>query len=322
MPDKSISIKLLDPRVGFLCSEIKVEYRRNPFLPFYTRINIERSKRPKQVSLSDSHCPFCEIDRMAPKYQAEICREGRIKVGGAVVFPNLFPFGRYHSVIVMTDRHELSLAEFEQRHFYEGLKAALELYKRVKNGYIVLGMNYLQPAGASIVHPHMQISIEEEPPFLLLAEKERSFSYFSSSGSSIWSDYIKSEVKGPRFIGESDGFVWIASYAPLAENEVIGICRNEKSSLMSLSDSELKGISEGLTRVLRGFHSIGIKSFSMALHSWPEDSPDFSLHVHVASRPNPSGLYCSDRGFLELFFGEIAVGTSPEMLAEHMRSSW
>ena len=329
---RKVRVGLRDPRKGFSENEAVVEYRRHPLFGFWTRINMERAKRPKQVLDEDTdwvemtreRCPFCaeRIERETPMYPKTFVPEGRLKYGDAVAFPNLFPFADHHSIIVISKEHYLSLNRFKPKHFYEGFRLALELYSKVGRGYLTLGMNYLQPAAASLVHPHMQMSIEAKPPLWTEMEKAHSEAYYRANRKSFWDEYVESEVGGERHIGTTMGFEWFASVAPIAKDEVLGVSTNGRRNLSELSDEELWGLAEGISKALKGYYNMGIRSFNLGLHVWPEPADDFSMHVHIISRPAPKELYCSDRGFLEMLFGDVVVETPPEYLAEHLRSYW
>lgn len=329
---KKIPVGLRDPRSGFAEAEAIVEYRRHPLLGLWVRINMERARRPKQmleesaewVEKTKEGCPFCaeRIERDTPMYSNSFIPEGRLRYGDAVAFPNLFPFAAHHSIIVISKEHYLPLDRFETKHFYEGFKLALALYSKAGRGYLTLGMNYLQPAAASLVHPHMQMSVEPEPAFFVKMEKRCSSIYRRATHKSFWDDYMKSEIGGERHIGSTEGFEWFAPVAPLAKDEVIGLSSRGKRDISELDDGELMGLAEGISKVLKGYHKMGIRSFNLGLHVWPSPRADFLMHVHIVSRPSPKGLYCSDKGYLEVLFGDVVVETLPEYLAEQLRSCW
>jgi galactose-1-phosphate uridylyltransferase len=334
-----VSEKILDSRRNFQEHLTEIEYRKHPLLGFWCRINHERARRPKQVvskkelswvKATKEKCPFCEesVRFLTPKFNPKLVSEGRIRIEESYTFPNLYPFGTIHSVCVLTKAHFLLLNQFKPEYFSNAFFAVKELFKRAKKGnpklkYVNIGMNYLQPAGSSLVHPHLQVQLEKNPSFYVKEERKKSRSFYSKNKQSFWNLYIKFEKSNKeRYIGSTQGFEWIASYAPLGRNEVIGINTSGIVDFMQLDEKEIHGLSKGITKVLKGYHKMGISSFNFGIHSWPNLVSDYSLHIHIISRPKPIGLYCSDRGFLETLFGDVVADNYPENVALIMRNVW
>jgi UDPglucose--hexose-1-phosphate uridylyltransferase len=80
----------------------------------------------KMVADSAKTCIFCpdRFEKNTPRYPSRLLPEGRVRVGEAVLFPNLFPISKYHSVIILTKSHFLKLSEFGLEIIRNGLKAA------------------------------------------------------------------------------------------------------------------------------------------------------------------------------------------------------
>jgi galactose-1-phosphate uridylyltransferase len=333
---KRIREVILDPRNEFEKNEVEIEYRKHPLFGFWSRINIERAHRPKQaigdinlswVEETKESCPFCpeSVERLTPKFDPTLIPEGRIRRGESITFPNLFPFGSLHSISVLCKEHYLKLNQFREEHFHDSLMAVQELFLRARKldsslRYANVGMNYLQPAAASLVHPHMQVQLERIPSYIIKTERTLSSNYYGENGSSFWADYLETERElRERYIGKTGTFEWIASYAPLGKAEILGICVEEGSDFLEMEEEGLRDLAKGLVKVLKGYDGLGVYTFNLAVHSWPEKSEDFLLHVHLISRPKPKELYVSDMGFLETLFGDIVVDDSPERVAEEVR---
>jgi len=113
---------------------------------------------------SEPGCFLCE-DRwreMTPAYPEEIIPGGRIEVGRAVLFPNLFPVAQVHAVVRVGESHHLPLGDFEAAVVLEAFRASLQFIKALARAdetarHMTINGNFLGPAGASIVHPHFQI---------------------------------------------------------------------------------------------------------------------------------------------------------------------
>lgn len=336
---KSEKAKLLSPKREFEPEVRTIELRKDPLTGRRARLNEARLKREKQTervkgNLSDlikgteKECPFCpeNIEKETPKFPEEFS-EDRFKVGSACVFPNFFPFGRFHAVGVLTQNHFMSPGDFSPDHIEDGLKASLKFIQEVFKSYpevkyTTLSWNYLSPAGASMVHPHFQIIMDGCPSTQVENLVERSREYCDREGSNYWKDLKEIEKeKGERFIGENGSVSWMTSFSPQGNNEVLAIF-DDVSSLARLNESQVRGFSEGLSKVLEGYGGRGVTSFTMTTFSGPEDedlSGHYLLNAKIASRPDFKPYYTSDIGFLEMFHGESVVSTSPEKLATTLK---
>jgi len=101
----------LNPADDFTRRTLEVEIRKDPLVGHIARIVKFRFRPLERVDLTplareslDPGCPFCPdlVDRIATKFPPEVVAEGRIREGGAMVFPNVFPYERYNAVVVLT----------------------------------------------------------------------------------------------------------------------------------------------------------------------------------------------------------------------------
>ncbi|MDH5806401.1 MAG: hypothetical protein QXW62_06290 [Candidatus Methanomethylicaceae archaeon] len=306
----------LNPRKEFKKDKNEIEVRFDNLTGIVSRINKMRLYRPKQkiekIEYRPDYCPFCpnNIEKDTPKFPEEYVKEGRIKCGNAIVFPNLYPLAGLHGVCVFTPYHKIT--EINEKEILDGLEASLEFFslgKRIGLPYHFLGWNHLSSAGASIVHPHFQLICSKKglnyERILFKASKK----YWKRKKRSYWNDLLK---YSNRYIGETEGMFWIAPWAPMGNFEVIGI--NTKG-YSSINREVLKGIVDGIVRILKSYWEMGINSINMGIFSYPEQCDWFSFHVRIMARldmPN-------DRGFLEIYCGEIGISTPPEVYAEHIR---
>lgn len=325
------SARVLDPRSGFSESRQDVEVRVDPLTGAVCRINLARTSRPKQnlrraEEGAPAKCPFCpeNLDRETPKFPTELVPEGRLKYGGAILFPNLFPLSDLHGVCVFTPEHKLDLDRFLKREIHDGITCCrkfFEICDRKAAPFHFLGWNHLSPAGASLLHPHFQVMASVKPlhgPKRCYDDSER---YWRREGRSFWSDLISSERVSPRFIGEADGFLWLAPWAPTGAYEVLGVSTEAKVSLLQLEGQEVGGLAEGIVKMLGGLWSLGATSVTMAVTQMPAGKGKgwFSMNVRLMVRPSGN---ISDRAFLELYGGEVGLTTLPEDYAKALREKF
>jgi len=329
--------RLRSPLCGF--SEVKqlIEIRTDPLTGRRCRINLKRIKRPRQfpreykelkrlVEKSREGCFFCpeNIDSKTPLLSAGLGE--RIKVGRAVVFPNLFPFGGYHAVGIFSDDHYLSLDQLSGDMIFDCFSACLRYFELVSSSdaslkFWHINCNYMQPAASSIVHPHVQILSDPDPTPCLRELLSRSMEYKERTGSNYWRDLVEAEREtGERYIGNIGHVHWLASYAPQASREVMGIVEGV-SSLAELR-GEMRNLCDGLSKIFSGYHEIGVRSMNFATFSGPADqdlSDHYWLNIRIISRPAPAPFHISDCGFMERLHLEPVIEVMPEDLASSLR---
>jgi len=340
MFDKKVyNASFMSPLKDFNLDTQPIEYRRDTLLNLWCRINIERTKRVKQgqdpldisdlVEKSRARCFFCpeNIVKTTPKFPKDIAPEGRLKLGETHIFPNLFPFAQYHAIATITKDHYLSLDEFTVKQIEDTLKASLDYFKRVNASdesarCATFNWNYMPPSGASIVHPHAQLTVDQDPLFLTHAYLEASADYFEKNGENYWLKLIKEEEKNhERFIKRTGSIAWFTSFVPLGNREVNAVFDNAQS-IGDLSKEEILELSKGIKNVLNGYSSLSVQSFNITSYSAPlgEDTESFRLNFKFISRPSISTYYTSDTGFMEVLHRERIVESMPEDLAMTLRT--
>jgi len=333
--------EFLSPLLSFTPTVHTIEFRKDPLTQRWCRINMERAKRVKQTKARDStdllkiaeesrkKCFFCpeNLERMTPMFPGYF-PAGRMKAGSACLFPNLFPFGEFHAVGVFSEEHYLPLDRFSPKVLENCFKLCIDYFravyeKRPDVKYCTLNWNYMPPAASSIIHPHVQILADYKPTRQVVELMEASKMYYERSGSNYWLDLIEAERGGERWIGETGCVAWLTSFAPQGNREVLAIFSSGVSTVIRMKDSDLTDFCEGLSRILKGYHTIGVESFNMSFFSGPNDddlSEYYLLHAKLVSRPNLEPFYTCDDGFMEKLHGEPVIEAKPEDTAERLRS--
>ena len=282
----------------------------------------------KLIDDSAKNCIFCGdmIERSTPRYPPNLVPEGRIKTGEAVLFPNLFPIGKYHSVIRLSKAHFLKLSEFRPDIIENGLKAAQTFVNLVYNNdpsasFVAVNANYLFPAGATLVHPHLQMLITPTAYSYHDRLIRASHSYYQVHGSAFYLDLIDEEKrKGERYVAQSGGWHWMTAFSPMGNNEVIAI-HEGKNDFALLSESDLATLAKGISRVLSFYESLGHLSFNYSIFSSRDGSSQkgFRCLLKIISRQNLYPNYRNDDYFLQkLLHSELMINL-PEELASGLR---
>jgi galactose-1-phosphate uridylyltransferase len=334
-----LSARFFNPLTGFEEDEQPIEYRKDPLLGIWCRINVKRTERVKQgqgetefgelIERSREKCFFCpgNLKRDTPRFMPSIAPEGRIKLGETWVFPNLFPFSQYHAIATISEEHFLDLNEFSQRQIEDTLNASIDYFSRIyrkdrEAKYPSFNWNHLPSSGASIVHPHVQLVMDRSPTCITDLYLRASERYYKEKKENYWERLVEEEEKGERFIASLGGISWFTSFVPLGNNEVNAVFR--RGSLLELESREITAFAEGLRKVLKGYFNLGVRSFNLTTYSAPvgEEREDFWLSAKIISRPTPQRYYTADAGFMEVLHRERIVESMPEKVAEALRKEF
>ena len=333
-----------NPMQNFELKKQKVEFREDPLTRQNTVIPealLDKLKmlinRPSKkvinniIEKTKFACPFCpdKVETQTPTFSEKIIPGGRIKIGNAIGFPNIFSFFENSAVIVLSDAHYLNLDEFKPEIIFDALKVArsythavLNKEKNTMDCNCILGCNYLYPAGSTIVHPHFQIYLSENDFFynkILFRESKR---YFEENNRNYWDELIETEKKlGQRHIKTIGTTEWLLSFAPLGVYEVQGIIM-DKVCIYEFTDRNLKDLAQGISNVLRFYHNNKITAFNFALYSTPyklqkdldEYRKFFCSSIKIIIRPNISKIPLNDIWFLPRLVYDNISPIQPEKI--------
>lgn len=313
----------------------RVEYRFDPLTGHQTRINPARARRLMQSAASEGDsrawidstrdtCPFCRdtLFTATPCFSGAFCKEGRIRSGDGFIFPNLNPFSQYHAVATLSFQHFLDLDGFDEPMIAASLKGSRDYFRSVHAydhaaRFPVYIWNYLPPSAGSIIHPHVQLMVEQEPVPELKLVLDRAKGYYEATGRNFWDDLVNAEKKaGERHIGTIGTIRLIASFAPRGFREVTAILPGV-SSFNNLDEDRVAALAVCFTRILKCYKAMGVGSFNMvSFSSAPDEAlPYFTLHFKIVSRPYPRNVYTNDSGPFERFYDIWVIDTLPEEIA-------
>jgi galactose-1-phosphate uridylyltransferase len=333
------ALDLLNPMSLFQPDHQHIEVRRDPLLGHTSIYNpalrdkakilfgdIDRDWLGSMVAASAERCIFCpgRHDNL-PKYPPELLPEGRIRVGEATLFPNLFGLARYHAVVTVSEAHFLELREFTATRVGNALLAMQRFMAAVARTdasarFATLNANYLFPAGASIIHPHFQLLSGPQAyghhAMLLTAWR----THLDRTGSSYADDLVGTEQQqGERYIGGRGGWHWLAAYAPLGNLEIQAF--NESiADFTRLDEAGLSGLAEGIAAMLGLYEVLGYLSFNFSLYAQREEEASGArLFLRLIARQNPAPGYRCDDYFLQKLLQSDVILMPPEELARQAR---
>lgn len=318
--------ELLDPRRGFERSRTTVEVRRDPLTGHSARIlppgsfpAPTRHELERLAAETRDGCPFCggRVEEQTPMLPTEVWAEGRIRVGEAVLFPNLVSYAKWSAVSVYSPaRHALALVELTPRLLADNLLAQREFARAVRahdpsSAWVGVNANHLPPAGSSIFHPHLQGSVNPLPTTMqrllaavLPADVEA---------------YLEAErATGERHVASAGGLDWLASFAPIGPAEICAFVAGAGSP-DELADGQIEELATGISAVLRAYDKLGFESFNLALYGIPGGT---FLLVRLLARAYYGPAERSDAMWSERLQWEAATDLAPERVAEVARTAF
>jgi UDPglucose--hexose-1-phosphate uridylyltransferase len=317
-----------DPRRGFEATASVVETRWDPLSGQTARLlrDVDPLLPAADFDVAEvaartrAGCPFCpdRIEAATPRFIGGGFGDGRIRVGRAVLFPNLLPYAAYSSVCVYApDRHHLPLAEMTPALAADNLRAQVGFVRAasradpVAAAWASINGNHLLPAGSSVFHPHTQGGCHPVPTNaqaqLVAVPPE-------------WAEeYLTTERRSSeRYIASTGRIDWVASFAPVGPGEVRGFSRGV-GDLAALDDDVVVELAAGITGTMHTYAEIGVTSCNLAVYGAPPETTGCRLLTRLVCRSPLAPFYRSDVTYLERLHAEAATDISPEDLAARAR---
>lgn len=280
---------------------------------------------------SRAGCPFCSAGEKGTRYLPSFAPEGQLRRGQSLAMPNLFGKSRYDSVIILdTGAHVLRPAQLSPLALESGLQTAVELLRRVRAAepalvHHLLGMNFLQPGGSSVPHPHFQLQIRGVPFSAAARLLARGAEYRAREGRSYWRDLSeKEQAEQVRWLGRTGAAEWLAAWAPTLQREIWGLLPGV-GSLLELTDEGAADLAAGIAKVVAYYESIQNHPFTLAFFSSPTPGRggEHELQVRICARPALRSLYNNyDTWFAPLLGGDGAHVEIPERYAAELQARW
>ena len=332
--ERDLHASVPDLAAGGAWTRVRLRWRRDPLTGASTRIltgvKLQPDARPDMTALTakPAFCPFDSehLEKATVPFPAELTAEGRIRVGQAVVVRYIMAYATYSAVgIYDPDRHFLDLDELTPSLVGDALAAMIVHARAVRRldpaaAWSSVNGNYLPPAGASLVHPHLQSAHDASGLTGQRLLVEQAAAWRDKHGSPYWADLARQEAGGPRWLGHTGRVAWLTPFAPTGFHEVWGVVAGAPD-VTELTEEDCQALGQGLSRVLAAYRAWNLASFNFALIG---GGPQAREHGHlvvlkVLSRSNPEPVYRSDATYFERLHGEALIDLSPEEVAEVIR---
>ena len=321
--------RYLDPRTDFQETSIACEIRRDPLTGRSGRVahglgfHIPPVDLAPLVAASQPSCPFCpdRLFEVTPKFPPEIVPEGRLKLGEAVLFPNLVPYDEHSAVTAMSREHYVPLGNFTQPQLFDAFRVCRDYLHSVQRHpqttYALVFWNYFPASGGTQIHPHLQVLATDTPGNTLEEELTWSAHYYREEGRSYWADLLVAEEGlGERWVARGAHSVWLTSFVSQSLLADTLILFPEIQTIGDLTDEGLDEFCRGLGQALAHLASQGVYSFNVAWFSGVAGSQEMCLHARLSPRLylTPS-LWGTDTTALQHLYQEHFMVQTPEVAA-------
>lgn len=327
--------RYLDPRTGFQETTIACEIRRDPLTSRSGRVahglgfHIHPFDPAPLVAASQPFCPFCpdRLFEVTPTFPGEIVPEGRLKLGEAVLFPNLVPYDEHSAVTVMSQEHYVPLEQFTHFQLVNAFRVCRDYLHAVQQHpqttHALVFWNYFPASGGTQIHPHLQILATDTPGNSLEEELTWSSRYYHEEGRSYWADLlVVEEGLGERWVARGAHSAWLTSFVSQSLLADTLILFPEIQTFGELTDEGLDEFCLGLGQALRHLASQGVYSFNLAWFSGVSGSQEMCLHARLSPRLylTPS-LWGTDTTALQHLYQEHFMVQTPEVAAAALRQA-
>lgn len=322
-----------DPFNGFQPTTHKIEIRKDPLAGDVSRLLTYRAKNLPPMDHSGwknsnppERCPFCpdNLPRLAARFIHPAAPEGLLHQGEATAMPNAFPYESLSGVIVMCRAHYLAPADFTPQIVADSLGLATKVFAKLgdRARFGSVNWNYLMPAGAGLLHPHMQIAAAAAPTRYQAALLSRARAHARREGELLNRAYLAAEKKaGERYVGQAGPLHFLAAFAPRAIYDVMALTDDEKG-LLDFKPAQLKALAGGICKVLAYFQSQNVGSYNLALHTPLAAGTGLPLMLRLVSRVTLPPLQADEINYFEKLHDENLSYLPPEAVALGLKAAW
>jgi galactose-1-phosphate uridylyltransferase len=334
--------RLFGPDGGEL--EQVIEHRVDPLTSQVASVNAMLGEKAKaflgaaDVALleelqesSRAGCPFCGAARSGTRFPPEFAAGGLLRLGDTLAIPNLFSkCARDAVVVVDCTEHALFASRLGADDLANAIRLCAEIVRRARAAdpaaiHHVAGMNFLQPGGSSVPHPHFQVHARGVPYSGVARLARAGAEFLARTGEEYWAALLAREQReGARWIGATGRVAWLAPWAPAHQKEVWGVLPGT-GSLAELGDADAAGFAAGIARVVTSYERAGSHAFTLAFLSSPEPgrARELALQVRLCARPAFRPLYANyDSWFTPKLLGDEVHTEPPEAWAARLRAAW
>ncbi len=228
-----------------------------------------------------------------------------------------------HEVVIEHPRHDLDLVDMDPTHIASVLRLYRERYIALRQNpvieTVIIFKNHGARAGTSLEHAHSQIVAAPVISSNVRSRLMEASRILDEDGECLYCRVLRDEWSdGARIVEANDTFVAFVPYAALSAYHLWIFPRRHASSYDSITDDEIHGLAQVLSRVLRRLDvALGNPDYNFTIRSAPmSECGSHYFHWYLAIVPRISHV----AGF-ELGSGMFINGLLPEHAADNLRQT-
>lgn len=321
-------------------AEGRIEVRTSPVTGRTSRIAFNRAKEkeagtdrlpgPPPGADETAACPFChpQLYERTPRLVPSRFPGQRLVEGESILFPNLFPYGRYSAVSLFDRRHFVEIGTADLASYTNCFVNCGRYLKILYDGdhraeYMAITQNHLPGAGGSLVHPHLQVHADRLATNFHRFLQTRCAHYYHKTGRHLFSDYLEHEIKdNTRYIGRTGGWHWMAAFAPEGFHEIWGI-RPGVFSVLDMDRGIWQDLARGVLNTQRFYRSLCRNGYNLGLLCQEKGGESrMELRVVILARSNYAAWVRNDHTGYEVMLGDMTTFSAPEDTARQAKQFW
>jgi len=272
------------------------ELRWNPLLGSWIIVSARRKKRPWR----DVKCPFCpgaeetgygwEVLVLDNRFPALDVNSKTYNVSKDIYKVDK-AYG-YCKVVIETPEHEGDLDTVSYNNLVRYIKVLKDETKKLcsdpKIEYVFPFRNKGKEIGVSLMHPHSQIYALPFVPPRIIVESRNMKKFYDENNECLLCRIIKLEKEeGERLLYENRYFVSFLPFYAMWPYEVHIYPKEHCSSLVDLSQEQIKYLADILKVVVSGYNNLFSFSlpYIMAFHQKPCKGNYNFFHFHIEFYP-------------------------------------
>lgn len=227
----------------------------------------------------------------------------------------------YHQVVVASPEHNQTLSQISIDQWANVLLVVQDrvrwLYSQKSVTYVSIFVNSGATAGASVLHPHLNMVTFSAIPPIIEIEAEAYHRYMNDHGTCSACQILGVESSGPRQILATDSFLTFSPWASIYPYEFWIYPKRHSTSFSKITQKEIGDLALMLRATLGGMSkALDGAAFNLVFHLSPEKKNSRQIHWHIEVYPQ----LCAWSG-LERGFGVYINGVTPERSAEILGSA-
>ena len=334
--ERDLHAQVPDLAAGGAWTQVRLRWRRDPLTGASARIltgvKLQPPTRPDLTELTakPAFCPFDSehLEKATVPFPAELTAEGRIRLGRAVVVPNIMAYAT-HSAVGIYDpgRHFLDLDELTPSLVGDAL-AAMVRHARAgaapgPRGRVEFGQRQLPAALGRVAGPSAPaVRSRRLRPDRPAPAGRAGQGLAGQARVSYWAALVDQEAGGPRWVGHIGRVAWLTPFAPTGFHEVWGVVSGA-ADVTELTEQEQPRSGQGLSQILAAYRAWNLASFNFALIGGGPQAREHGHQVRAqGGQPvqSRSPVYRSDATYFERLYGEALIDLSPEEVADGVRA--